>query len=439
MYFTHPILHPVFILHEFYVCTISGDNNDNRIWMNNIWGTILTTKALCIDLTVRQHTMNGTSLNLKLPHRIETHNGVVTRSQVSQMRIQSTLVVLGNDDTLQHILSFVGCNQYRFVASVSKDFQNAYHQLYPENKTTYCNASTIGHAKICIAECKGTRKSVTLCYSAIRHGSLPALQYLRSSNYQWDAFVCNVAAQFGQLHILKYLRQKDCDWGKTCELAVQYGHLPIVQWAHVNGCEWNEWTCAIAAEYGRLDILDWLHTNGCPWDEWTCWAAVEGGHLGILQWAQANGCKWDKKTCRSAAAYGRLDILQWAHSNGCAWDEETCSSAASNGHLEVLQWARERGCPWNSSVCHQAASSGHLTVLQWAHENGCPWDVSTCRYAANNGHLEVLQWAREMGCPWDPCRILKYYSEYQSDQYPEIVEWIQTRIKLEGPAILRIH
>jgi hypothetical protein len=50
-----------------------------------------------------------------------------------------------NLDILQHIISFVGKNQYRFVAIINQNFQQVYLQLFPENRKTYFNTSTIEH------------------------------------------------------------------------------------------------------------------------------------------------------------------------------------------------------------------------------------------------------------------------------------------------------
>jgi hypothetical protein len=319
----------------------------------------------------------------------ETHTAVVKRRQI----VLHSALVLGNADFLQHIISSVGCNQYRFVAAVSKDFRNAYLQLFPQNMSTYYNASTIEHADICIMECRNIRQSATLCHAAIRHGSLPTLIYLHSLKYRWDDNVCNVAAQCGQLRILRYLRLNRCDWGKTCEYAAQYGHLSVLQWAQAQGCPWDELTCAKASEHGHLGILQWVRTNGCPWDEQTCSGAAGCGHLQILQWAHVNGCPWNEETCRCAARQGRLDILQWARQNGCPWNERTCTSAAANGHLEVVQWGIENGCQWSDRIC---------------------------LYAASRGHIEILKWAREMG-------YFDIFQFYNSNNHPELAELFETK------------
>ena len=87
---------------------------------------------------------------------------------------------------LSDIIAFVGEHQYRFVAIVSRQFQATYSYLFPENRTTYLNASTVEHAKICWEEIhQKNYDNQILCMSAAIHGCLPALQYLRNVNCLW--------------------------------------------------------------------------------------------------------------------------------------------------------------------------------------------------------------------------------------------------------------
>jgi hypothetical protein len=73
-----------------------------------------------------------------------------------------TISPLEDSNLLKHILSFVGDKQYRFIASISKTFQSVYVHLFPENnKSTYINASTIKHAKICTEECRRIPETAT--------------------------------------------------------------------------------------------------------------------------------------------------------------------------------------------------------------------------------------------------------------------------------------
>jgi hypothetical protein len=112
--------------------------------------------------------------------------------------------VFDDNHLIQHILTFVGKNQYRFVAAVNRDFHAAYLHAFPGNTLTRIDLLTIGRATICYAEIPpGAHMQCALCVSAARHGKLPVLQYLRSMNCQWDESTCTVAARNCHLHILK--------------------------------------------------------------------------------------------------------------------------------------------------------------------------------------------------------------------------------------------
>jgi hypothetical protein len=191
-----------------------------------------------------------------------------------------------NFDIVKCIVSFVGRNQYRFVATINHDFKASYQQLYPFNKRTYYNARTVGHAKICYEECQFIRRShaAKLCASAARHGGLFALMYLREEKeVPWDRHKSRAAARFGQLHILQYLHTNHCPWDSVvCSNAARNGHLTLLQWARENHCPWKETTCRLAAQNAQIEVLQWAHANGCPWDKRTCRDAAASGQLAAL-------------------------------------------------------------------------------------------------------------------------------------------------------------
>jgi hypothetical protein len=185
----------------------------------------------------------------------------------------TTTTVLEDVHLLSRILSFVGTNQYRFVAAVCTDFKAVYHQLFPENTTTtYYNASSVGHAKICIEECPQMHPhgSTVLCNSAARHGSLSTLTYLQSKNFHWNQGTFHKAAEFGQRSILENLRIMGSQWdARTCALVAKSRNLSLMQWCRANGCPWDSRTCSTAAKNGDLVMLQWCRANGCPWNERT--------------------------------------------------------------------------------------------------------------------------------------------------------------------------
>ena len=231
----------------------------------------------------------------------------------------SAASVLENMDIVKLIISMVGKNQYCFIALVNQRWKQAYLDVFPRNRTTELNASTEEHARLCWEDLTGVRNSTylltQLCSSAASHGSLPALQFLRSVKCSWDA--------------------------ETCKAAAKKGHFDVLKWCQANGCPWDAWTCKAAARNGHFDVLKWCRDNGCPWDEFTCTAAAHNGHI---------------------------DVLKWCRANGCPWNTSTCLAAAENGHFDILKWCRDNGCPWNRSECvHAALGNGQMNVASWIH------------------------------------------------------------------------
>jgi hypothetical protein len=94
-------------------------------------------------------------------------------------------ILFQKEDIVQHIVSLVGTNQYRFVAAINSDFKAAYLQLFPSNTKPYINGSTRKHAEISIEsryyDDPGGRATV-LCDAVVRHGDVATLQYLLGSS-----------------------------------------------------------------------------------------------------------------------------------------------------------------------------------------------------------------------------------------------------------------
>jgi hypothetical protein len=323
--------------------------------------------------------------------------------------VQSVPIVVeatfDNDFIIQHILSFIGDQQYRYIASVNRTFHNAYCTLFP-NKETHCDASTMELMMYSYYETPHSQRSY-LCKSAAIHGNITALEYLKSKGYYLNldnggtmkAIVMN-----GHLHVMKWVHSNGLvvEWYVFVIQAALYGNMTMIQWLYTNhGSVFNEQACAFAARGGHLHILKWLRTKGCCWDRFTCLDAAENGHFEVLQWAKTDGCPWDIYTCSNAAKNGHLAILQWARENGCPWDEYVCTCAAGSGHFEILHWARENGCPWDCETCIYAAMYGQFELLKWAREHGCPWDTRVTRWARRCGHYEIFEWAKANGCPTD--------------------------------------
>ena len=108
---------------------------------------------------------------------------------------------------ISEIISFIGPNQYRFVAATSRKFRNAHLLVFPHQTNTYLNASTLERAKICLDEIISQDFKSHLCRLAIRHGKLLVLKYLRSVHPHWRVDVCAEAVKYGHLNIIIWARE----------------------------------------------------------------------------------------------------------------------------------------------------------------------------------------------------------------------------------------
>jgi hypothetical protein len=158
-------------------------------------------------------------------------NKIDQKMEAAAEASSSTTSPFQNMDVLKTIVSFVGTNQFRFVAAFSKDFKAIYLQLFDNNTDTYYNATTKEHINICFEDITiDHSRNSTLCSTAARHGNLSVLKYLRSLHFYWDMFTCQAAIQYGHVHILTYLQANDCPWyGFARLVAAENGHLDVLQ------------------------------------------------------------------------------------------------------------------------------------------------------------------------------------------------------------------
>jgi hypothetical protein len=56
------------------------------------------------------------------------------------------------------------------------------------------------------------------------------------------------------------------------------GHLPALQWVRDNERDWDIYTCACAGENGHLPFIQWARENGCPRDFSSYLAAERWGY-----------------------------------------------------------------------------------------------------------------------------------------------------------------
>jgi hypothetical protein len=184
-----------------------------------------------IELNGNSSRWNGGKQGIQVNDEIELPTSLETAPP--SLEIQS-FDSLPADVLVNHILPFVGNNQYRFVAGVCKTFQTSYVSLY-QKKTSYCYVSSKEQAQICLNECPMFKRR-NLCELAALHGNLVVLQYLRSMGCSWDWRTCANAAENGHLDVLIWARANHCRWGwSTCSNAAKNGHLDLLKWARMNG------------------------------------------------------------------------------------------------------------------------------------------------------------------------------------------------------------
>jgi hypothetical protein len=136
----------------------------------------------------------------------------------------------------EHIIPYVGVDQFRFVAGVNHTFYSAYTSVYNDlkHRTSYKFINTMELFKFCYLEMRDNVKEQRLLFQcAVKQGSHNVLQFLHEIGCSWNVDV------------------------STCAQAALFGHLNVLQWARANGCPWDENTCSEAASNGHLDVLHW--------------------------------------------------------------------------------------------------------------------------------------------------------------------------------------
>lgn len=250
-----------------------------------------------------------------------------------------------NDLWIEQIFPYVGDFQFRYVASVNRQFYTTYSTAFPKKRTSYTLYCTLQHVKISYPELPVT---APVWYP---EGQLKALSMAASEK----------------------------------------GHLDALRYLHPDGCLWLNEIGVSAARNGHFDMLKWAYLQGLSWDVYTVQNTMMhttiNGHLQILKWLCERGFPLDgSSTCYHAARNGHLDVLMWARSLGHRCHAHTLACAAGGGHLHIVKWLRDNGCPFDSWACALAAAGGHFEALKWLREHGFPWDEETCA----GGHIDLV-------------------------------------------------
>lgn len=233
-----------------------------------------------------------------------------------------------NDDTLLHILYFVGPNSFLSYGLINKRCNHIFDRFGLAPKTF-----TYGYApeSIITQRLISSSSSIDL-FNTLRGIPKAIVSFNRNDLLRWAILhqhfqllknICDTSAGANRLDILKKIFQSSHD-DITRNLR-------------------RETSLCMSASYaGNLDILRWLHEqNNQEWDEWSCSEAAYGGHLHCLQYLRANGCPWDTDTCCTAVTGGHLHILKFLKEQGCPWSPRALILARGGGNEEIIQWLRE--------------------------------------------------------------------------------------------------
>lgn len=313
-----------------------------------------------------------------------------------------------NDDTIGHILKFVGPKAFLSVASMSKRCQSIYlfssssnNNIDNKKETYFC-----GYAPL---------KPIVMKYFSSNYSS--NLNFLSISDF--DTLAISIVC-YNRLDILRFilmtkifLKEEEKgeesasspsssstiqDWNlltHICKLACKTGSLRILREIFSFDAAKNN----IMTEENEEEIVEYLFTRGALFAH-----AARYGHLKIIQ-------------------YLKLEVLQAQESSSshratkkkykCDWNKYTCTSSARGGFLDVLIWCRQNGCEWDmNAVCRESARGGHLHIIEYVyeqhndqvrienslsrrHQESCVWDLDAHVAAASKGHLNVLKYLQQ--------------------------------------------
>lgn len=243
------------------------------------------------------------------------------------------------DDSLEHIVEYVGKNSYHTVGLINKRCHKIYVQKYANNNHGGSSSSSSSGS--------GSEKRTFI----FGYAPLSMILELPRKYNVWRSVL-----HFNRRDVLHWLliRQNKDLLHTLCSKACQEGRIDILREVFANS---EEQTLR--------------HLKGCECT--LTHFATDGQQIKTLKYLVANGCVLTESCCGSAGHYGRLDILKILREEyNCPWDENTCIYAAEKGRLNILMYAKKHGCPFHEDACMFAARYNHFLVLQWLRSNGCP-------------------------------------------------------------------
>jgi hypothetical protein len=281
-------------------------------------------------------------------HEMSSSTGSSSRNRVTSKvaaKVLGDYSILTDDFIIEHSLRYVGMNQYRFIASVSRQYHRIYTSLFTDEKLgavthvtldmstgsnataknsaiagafafinahtpkqTYHNVSTLEHLTMCYNETinkNGRWNEKSYFYKCVgRNATIAQLQYLYSKfDCEYGVSeICESAAGSGRLEVIQYFIEyhqlDDYKVHGACYKAAEFGHLHIVQYFHTHKYPVSYKSATHALKNGHLNILEYLGNGGITpsnfefryndWDD-----IVRNDSLDIIKYLQGRGFKVD--------------------------------------------------------------------------------------------------------------------------------------------------
>ncbi|ALX27655.1 hypothetical protein GMAR_ORF281 [Golden Marseillevirus] len=201
---------------------------------------------------------------------------------------------------------------------------------------------------------KGLKPSYHAHRTAIRHGKLDVLKWLRKPCHQpqkMDALdkyyrgngLCFLAIDQDQMEILQWFFRKDKSIPfKFLEHAEKYGSARCFKWlyARVGEIKFKDLN---PFRRGDIEILSFLRPQwekhvGNPYI-----IAIFYGHLHVLEWLFENGFETGQEphACYHAVYYGKLEVLKWLRKHNFPWGE-TKNMLAKHPDSELVKWGNRK-------------------------------------------------------------------------------------------------
>lgn len=362
------------------------------------------------------------------------------------------------DGVLYRALVLVGPGEFLYVATVCRQFRDAYRRMHLNTRSRCCTRLRTDHqgteyaaavtslsrfeiacesglqlhftetslqtavgrsadlSTIHAAFERGLPKSVCVMSGVQDSDSVDLLQWLVASH----GYDLPQVAEGKSLPLVQYLiGQGACVYpGRTHYHTALDGSLAVIQYLftadecrHLPQAECMNEILRGAATGGHKHILRWAlqHPLGRAAVEGSTQlldAACGSGNIELLMWlADEAGRDFTDANLESAAAEGHLDALKYLLSLRDHVDGELAMSllqaAAHLPHIDLCEWLIEHHeCELTEDLyLHAAWRNASVRCIQWLHEDKqIPWNAYyIASTVATEGGIEILQYMHEQG------------------------------------------